>query len=143
MKKLHSNSHGYNICYFVDNCLNVWLNKDIYIYIYQKNLSVYIFNGTLYISHIYIYILNFLSMLCMSSNPADQAFVPVAQYILEFNSIVCSGSVVVTAYDPESGTRVQILEWGLIYYKTLNNCTGLTRALIPPGRVSLGRATDT
>ena len=46
---------------------------------------------------------------------------------------VCSGSVVVTAYDSESDRPESSPEWRLIYYEALDHCTGLTRAFIPPG----------
>ena len=38
--------------------------------------------------------------------------------------IVCSGSVVVTAYDFESGRPGSNPEWGLIYYKALITAQG-------------------
>ena len=40
-------------------------------------------------------------------------------------SIVCSGSVVVTAYDSESGRPVSNPEWGLIYYEASITAQGL------------------
>ena len=39
--------------------------------------------------------------------------------------IVCSGSVVVTAYDLESGRPGSNAEWGLIYYKASITAQGL------------------
>ena len=41
---------------------------------------------------------------------------------------VCSGSVVVTAYDSESGRPGSNPEWGLIYYKASIYVTGLRGA---------------
>ena len=47
---------------------------------------------------------------------------------------VCSGSVVVTAYDSESGRPGSNPEWGLICYEaSIPARTGLTQAFIPPG----------
>ena len=39
--------------------------------------------------------------------------------------IVCSGSVVVTAYDSESGRPGSSPEWGLIYYEASITAQGL------------------
>ena len=41
------------------------------------------------------------------------------------STLVCSGSVVVTAYDFESGRRGSNPEWGLIYYKASITAQGL------------------
>ena len=50
--------------------------------------------------------------------------------LIEFNTfLVCSGSVVVTAYDFESGRPGSNPKWGLIYYKASITAKGL----IPPG----------
>ena len=46
---------------------------------------------------------------------------------------VCSGSVVVTADDFESGRPSSNPEWGLIYYYGSDHYAGLTRAFIPSG----------
>ena len=56
-------------------------------------------------------------------------------YAVCSGSLVCSGSVDVTAYDFESGRPGSNPEWRLIYYKALITAqgTGLTRAFIPPG----------
>ena len=45
---------------------------------------------------------------------------------------MCSGSVVVTAYDSESGRPGSNPEWELIYYEaSISACTGPNRAFIP------------
>ena len=46
---------------------------------------------------------------------------------------VCSGSVVVTAFDFDSGCPGSNPECGLIYYKAPDHCTGLIQAFIHPG----------
>ena len=46
---------------------------------------------------------------------------------------VCSGSVVVTAYDSKSGCPGSNPEWGGNILWGFDHCIGLTRAFIPPG----------
>ena len=52
--------------------------------------------------------------------------------------VVCSGSVVVTAYDFESCRPGSNPEWGLIYYKAPITAQGLPEAFIPNGIRTLG-----
>ena len=64
------------------------------------------------------------------------SFVSSFQFNFHFQIHVCSGSVVVAAYDFESGRPGSNPEWQWVRVNKLygfDHCTGLTRAFIHPG----------
>ena len=52
---------------------------------------------------------------------------PFSESITESDLIVCSGSVVITAYDSESDRSGSNPEWGLIYYEASITAQGLPK----------------